>query len=145
MPPPDRGDTGLAKLLSSKSLGRFSVPLANLEATSTGRPLHETGVLAIRDSIEAQGWLGSKMTVSLIGDVPEAGLTPEVASTLQYRLINGNHRKAALDRLHAENIAAIPPRQSIDVIEVDVLAGLSVENERHIAASECLACLRVRA
>eukprot|EP00752_Nemacystus_decipiens_P011591 g10293.t1 len=75
------------------------------------------------------------MTACLVGSVPEGGLTEDVAEQQHYRLINGNHRLAALLRLVEEDKVADPPRTSTEAIEVDVHVGLSLERERLIASN----------
>lgn len=136
MPARADDDAVLANILDESRVGRFTVPITNLEHTSLGRPLHTDGIKSIRDSITVQGWLGSKMTVCLVGSIPEGGLTEDAATGHQYRLINGNHRLAALRELQDENKAADPPVPTTDFIEVEVHAGLSLEEERLIASSK---------
>ena len=125
----------LAKTLAGTKLGTFELPITNLQHTTMGRRIHLDGVSTIRDSIRANGWLGSKMTACLVGSVPNGGLTEEVALEHQYRLVNGNHRLAALLQLFKEKSADDPSCEPT-VIEVEVHAALTLGAQRHIASSE---------
>lgn len=125
----------LATTLEETKLGTYRLPITALQHTSSGRPLHQEGVESIRGSIHEKGWLGSKMTACLVGDVPAGGLTVDNAPSLQYRLINGNHRLAALVLLLEEKKRETPSCDAT-IIEVDVHQPLSVDKERLVASSE---------
>jgi len=136
-PPADAAD--LAKVLQGSRLGRYQVPLSALSHTTSGRPLHQTGVATLLASIESNGWLGSPMTACLVGDAPDGELTPDVAHGRQYLMINGNHRLAALKQFYTSKAAedgAAEADLSKYTVEVDVHFGLNEEARRLVASSE---------
>lgn len=137
MAPPAPDAAGLAQLLALSKVGTFSLPIANLQHTAIGRPLHRVGVSSIRTSIEDQGWLDSKMTACLVGPTPVGGLeAADVAEQQQYRILDGNHRLAALLEIEAERKKADPSCEPT-FIGVEVHVGMSLEKERIVASSEC--------
>lgn len=75
------------------------------------------------------------MTACLVGPLPAEEMTEDVAVGQQYRLINGNHRIAALLQLAGEQQDGESSRLPA-VVEVEVHAGLSLEQERLVASSE---------
>lgn len=126
------GLVGLSSLLSETFVGAFTLPLACFVHTTSGRKLREAGVIDLLSDIKQKGWLSSHTpTVCIVGDVPEGGLTVENAESYQYRMIDGNHRLAALRRLTADNESSAP-----SAIKVDVHSGISHDTERHIAISK---------
>lgn len=122
----------LASLLDQTREGAFTLPLSCFLHTASGRPQRQSGILEIRDSIKEHGWLGTPMTVCLVGDAPDGGLTADIADSRQYRIVNGNHRLAALLLLEKER----PPDSSPTMITVDVHVGMTVDTERLVASSE---------
>ena len=139
MPPSPADAADLAKVLQGSRLGRYQLPLSALSHTTSGRPLHQTGVATLLASIESNGWLGSPMTACLVGDAPDGELTPDVAHGRQYLMINGNHRLAALKQFYTSKAAddgAAEADLSKYTVEVDVHFGLNEEARRLVASSE---------
>lgn len=83
--------------------------------------------------------MGTAMTVCLIGSLPNEGLTPERAASRQYRMINGNHRLAALLLLEKE----LPAGSTQTTIAVDVHVGMTIDVEKHVAFCKCVVCVSV--
>lgn len=139
MPPAPTATAGLAKLLDGTRVGRFKVPISQLSHTTSGRPLHASGVTTLVASMRDNGWLASPMTVCLIGAQPEDGLQQNIAGDHQYEMVNGNHRLAALKRLEAD-----PDFESPTDIEVEVHTGMDADTQRLVASSECAVTSAIR-
>lgn len=123
---------GVSHVLSETFVGVFTLPLTSFIHTTSGRKLREAGVNDLISDIKQKGWLSNQRpTVCLVGDLPDGGLSVENSGSHQYRMIDGNHRLAALRRL-AEDAALSPPTD----IKVEVHAGISEDLERHIAISK---------
>jgi len=134
--PADAAD--LAKLLNGSKLGRYALPLSKLSHTESGRPLHQAGVATLLSSLETSGWLGSQMTVCLVGDVPDEGLNQDNAAGRQYLVVNGNHRLAALRRFYENKSKAAGETLDLGAHRVDceVHTGLNDETQKLVASSE---------
>lgn len=79
-----------------------------------------------------KGWLTANLpTVCLIGDLPEEGLTSDNDSVRQYRMIDGNHKLAAIRLFMKDHHPC-----ASTAIDADVHVGLSTDIEKHIALSE---------
>ena len=148
MPPTDADVGGLASVLKDSRAGTFTLPISRFIHTTSGRLLRRAGIDDLYADIKQKGWLTTSLpTVCLVGDVPEGGLTADNADSRQYRMIDGNHRLAAIRLLEKEPDSCAPA-----VIGVDVHAGKSKDTEKHIALSEpvvvksfvslCFICLR---
>ena len=132
MPSTDADVGGLASVLKDSRVGTFTLPVSSFIHTTSGRLLRRAGIDDLYADIKQKGWLKRSLpTVCLVGDVPEGGLTADNVDSRQYRMIDGNHRLAAIRLLEKEPDSCAPA-----AIDVDVHAGISKDTEKHIALSE---------
>ena len=99
---PDSGDEkrmGMGLLLQSTFVGLFEVSVSKLKLTTMGRPLREAGVVKILSSIEEDGWIAvSHPVVVLHNESDEKNIDEQNARDMTFRVLDGNHRVAALAR-----------------------------------------------
>lgn len=86
-------------LLQSTFVGLFEVSVSKLKLTTMGRPLREAGVVKILSSIEEDGWIAvSHPVVVLHNESDEKNIDEQNARDMTFRVLDGNHRVAALAR-----------------------------------------------
>lgn len=71
------------------------------------------------------------MTVCLVGEVPEGGLTQDAAQDRTFNMLNGNHRLVALQKIDEEAGTSTS-------VACDVHHSMDPEVERLVASCECL-------
>ena len=94
MPSQESEAGGLASVLKESRVGTFT--LSNFVHTTSGRLLRKAGIDVLYADIKKKGWL------TIIGDLPDEGLTVDNANTCQYRMVDGNHRLAAIRLLEKD-------------------------------------------
>ena len=94
----DKG--GVGAVLTNSKVGTFEVPVSKLVLTNMGRSLRDAGVKQLRKSMEQDGWLSHSMPiVTLVHNGSEHAITQDNARNFDYRVVDENHRVAALRSL----------------------------------------------
>ena len=90
---------GVGPLMQSAFLGTFEASVSKLKLTTLGRPLREAGVKKMLSSIEEDGWIThSHPVVVLSRPSDEKRLYKDETRDIHFRVLDGNHRVAALAR-----------------------------------------------
>lgn len=119
-----------AALLASHFIGTFRASVSKLILSTAGRSLQEEGVDTLLKSITQDGWVTSVTPVVTLEDASYAEiLTRENSIDLKFRVVDGNHRVAALKRVDERD-------GSNTVIDVQVYRTLEERTERIIASRE---------
>lgn len=119
-----------AELLAGHLIGTFRARVSKLTLTTAGRALQEAGVDTLLKSITDDGWVTSATPVVTLEHAADEGILSDANSTdLTFRIIDGNHRVAALKRLDEKNATD-------SIIDVQVHRALGERAERIIATSE---------
>lgn len=129
---------GISKLLAKFYIGSPRVSIRDLELTSVGRAQRQAGIVALKKQIESDGFDESYAPiVCLVNPLPQEQSLDTVlaAGDMRLRVIDGNHRVAALQQIDEETK---PP--SPRVISVRVHQPMPQATERMVAAGEHATC-----
>ncbi|CAB1120660.1 unnamed protein product [Ectocarpus sp. CCAP 1310/34] len=123
---------GISKLLAKFYLGSHRVSIRGLELTSIGRAQRQAGIVALKKHIESDGFDESYAPiVCLVNPLPQEQSLGTVlaAGDIKLRVIDGNHRVAALQQIDEETKPTSPR-----VISVRVHQPMPQATERMVAA-----------
>lgn len=98
MPPKQSGIApgGMQKLLERSFIGNSRVSIDHLEMTTVGRAQRQSGIKELQTAIRDNGFIESfAPLVCLPGDL-QGSLLSDIPSGTTMRVIDGNHRVAAL-------------------------------------------------
>lgn len=126
-------NVGTSELLATFYIGAIKVPITQLDLTSIGREQRQAGVDALKKQIETDGFdQNYAPVVCLLHPLPADQTLDDVLAVdgVRFRVIDGNHRVAALKMIDDEKPAAAPGR----VISVRVHQPMKPATERMVAA-----------
>lgn len=130
----DASASGIPKLLAKFYLGTIRVSIRSLELTSIGRAQRKSGVDALKKQIQLDGFDESYAPIVCLVNPLSSELSLETVVAeegIKFRVIDGNHRVAALLMIDDEAKPASPT-----FIRVRVHNPMPPATERMVAAGK---------